>query len=203
MPTERGAIVKRVLKAGLATGIAIIYRAINPILDRWGSCLSLAKLASRLKHHVPFSTIILGEAEVRGTGNVKLGNSVLCYPDVCFETRGQGQIVAGEHVVFSKGVHIIAHEHISIGKGTLIGEYTSIRDQNHRYHVNSPIWDSGYISKPVRIGENVWIGRGVCVLPGVTIGSNAVVGANAVVTHDVKENSVVAGIPAIPISKES
>ncbi len=52
------------------------------------------------------------------------------------------------------------------------------------------------LSKPVVIEENAWIGGGAVILPGVTIGKNAVVGAGAVVTHDVPNNTVVAGNPA-------
>lgn len=39
------------------------------------------------------------------------------------------------------------------------------------------------------------------ILPGVTIGSNVVVAAGAVVTHDVPDNSLVAGVPAQVIRK--
>ena len=52
------------------------------------------------------------------------------------------------------------------------------------------------IPAPIRIGNDVWIGSNVTVTPGVTIGDNAIVGAGAVVTKDVKENTIVAGVPA-------
>ena len=48
----------------------------------------------------------------------------------------------------------------------------------------------------VTIGNNVFIGAESVVLPGVTIGNNVVVGANSTVTHDVPDNTVVAGSPA-------
>ena len=48
----------------------------------------------------------------------------------------------------------------------------------------------------VTIGNNVFIGAESVVLPGVTIGSNVIIGANSTVTHDVPDNSVVAGSPA-------
>ena len=50
--------------------------------------------------------------------------------------------------------------------------------------------------------ENDWrvvptrIGRGAVVLCGVTVGARAMVGAGAVVTHDVRPDAVVAGVPA-------
>ena len=48
----------------------------------------------------------------------------------------------------------------------------------------------------VTIGNNVFIGAESVVLPGVTIGNNVIVGANSTVTHDVPDNTVVAGSPA-------
>lgn len=46
------------------------------------------------------------------------------------------------------------------------------------------------------IGGNVFIDAESVVLPGVTIGSNVIIGANSTVTHDVPDNTVVAGSPA-------
>ena len=48
----------------------------------------------------------------------------------------------------------------------------------------------------VTIGDNVFIGAESVVLPGVTVGSNVIIGANSTVTHDVPDNTVVAGSPA-------
>lgn len=48
----------------------------------------------------------------------------------------------------------------------------------------------------VNIGDNVFIGAESVILPGVTIGSNVIIGANSTVTHDIPDNTVVAGSPA-------
>ena len=48
----------------------------------------------------------------------------------------------------------------------------------------------------VTIGNNVFVGAESVILPGVTIGNNVVSGANSTVTHDVPDNTVVAGTPA-------
>ena len=48
----------------------------------------------------------------------------------------------------------------------------------------------------VTIGSNVFIGAESVVLPGVTIGNNVIIGANSTVTHNVPDNTVVAGSPA-------
>ncbi len=53
----------------------------------------------------------------------------------------------------------------------------------------------------VSIGNDCWIGHKVIILPGVSIANGAVAAAGAVVTRDVAPYSVVAGVPARPVSK--
>ena len=48
----------------------------------------------------------------------------------------------------------------------------------------------------VTIGNNVFIGAESVILPGVTIGNNVIIGANSTVTHNIPDNTVVAGTPA-------
>lgn len=50
--------------------------------------------------------------------------------------------------------------------------------------------------KDVIIGNDVWLGANVVVLPGVQIGDGVIVAAGAVVTKNIKDYSVVAGVPA-------
>lgn len=160
-----------------------------------------ARLRASITGPVDPSVVILGVAEVRGTGGVELGRNLFLYPDLYLETQAPGRIVIGDDVVMSRGVHVVAFQEIQIGAGTMIGEYASLRDANHRFGGDQAIRYSGHDAAPIRVGRNVWIGRGVMVLPGVTIGDGAVIGANAVVTRDVAPGAVVVGVPARPWSK--
>jgi serine O-acetyltransferase len=51
------------------------------------------------------------------------------------------------------------------------------------------------------IGGHVDLSAGCKVLGPIRVGDHALVGANAVVTRDVAQNTVVAGVPARPISR--
>lgn len=57
-------------------------------------------------------------------------------------------------------------------------------------------------AKNVIIGDHVWIGMNVAINKGVNIGKNSIVAGNSVVTHDVPENVIVAGIPAVIVKKD-
>ncbi|HRD67990.1 MAG TPA: acyltransferase [Candidatus Competibacter sp.] len=158
-----------------------------------------ARLRASITGPVGPSVVIMGVAEVRGAGRIELGRNLFLYPGLYLETQEPGRIVIGDDVVMSRGVHVVAFQEIQIGPGTMIGEYASLRDANHRFSADQPIRRSGHDAAPIRIGRNVWIGRGVTVLPGVTIGDGAVIGANAVVTRDVGPGAVMVGVPARPL----
>ena len=160
---------------------------------------SFSRLRAELACPLPSTAVVLGRAHVFGTGRVRCGENLLLYPDLHLETQQEAEITLGDDVVISRGVHIVAFASIHIGRGVMIGEYSSIRDANHTRGDDAPIRDSGHIARPISIGDEVWIGRGVTILPGVTIGNHATVGANAVVIQDVPPGIVVAGVPARPI----
>ena len=160
-----------------------------------------ASLAADMKNDLPSSVVVLGRAHVYGSGAIQCGESVLLYPDLHLETQRPGSISIGDGVVISRGVHVVAMAGIEIGTGSMIGEYTSIRDANHLRSAGVPIRDAGHDAKAIRIGREVWIGRGAAILAGVTIGDYATIGAGAVVTRDVGENEIVGGVPAKPLRR--
>lgn len=194
---------KRRKKALLAAPLRLLLRSSYWVREPMRRLCCHAALAARLKNPLPDTVVVLGRCWVFGTGNLYFGSNAYLYPHLHFETQGAASIRLGERVVLSRGVHLVAMAGITIGDGTMIGEYTSIRDANHRRREGISIRDAGYEAAAVTIGPEVWIGRGVTVLAGVTIGRGATIGANAVVTRDVPAGTVVGGVPAIPLGKRS
>ena len=192
--------IKRGIKTLASTLLSGFLRSTAPLREGAERIYAHALLAATLREPLPASVIVLGKTSIHGTGRVHFGENVLLYPDVHLETQGSARIELGDGVVISRGTHIVAVAGVSIGKGSMIGEYTSIRDANHNRDPDRPIRDSGFVAKPIEIGREVWLGRGVVVLGGVQIGDKATVGANAVVTRDVPGGVTVVGIPAVPIS---
>lgn len=183
-------ILSRTLRA-----LARLTGVITPRLRRlWAH----ARLAAELDTPVHACVVIESAADLHGTRRITLGRRLYVYGGQHWETQGSGTLHIGDGVVLSRGVHLVAHAGVSIGEGSMIGEYASVRDANHRRGAG-PLRDSGHTAAAITIGRQVWIGRGAAVLAGVHIGDGAVVAANAVVTRDVPPGAVVGGVPARPL----
>ena len=103
---------------------------------------------------------------------MKLGKNFVRLNGVILDPSHCWLIEIGDNVTMAPRVHILCHD--ASTKAFL--NYTKIGR--------------------VTIGDNVFIGAESVVLPGVTIGNNVIIGSNSTVTHDVPDNSVVAGSPA-------
>lgn len=111
----------------------------------------------------------------------------------------------------------LPHAGITIGRNSLIGEYSVIRGQggvtigdrvytspftqiiavNHVFDdPERPFTEQGITAEGIVIEDDVWIGSGAVVTDSVRIGRGAVVAAGAVVTQDVPPHTVVGGVPA-------
>lgn len=103
----------------------------------------------------------------------------------------RGRIAVGERTSFNYGCVLVSHERIEIGKGCLFGPNVHVYDFDHGMEQGAEMYrDQPVVTKPVRIGDNVWLGADVVVLKGVTIGDNAVIGAGSVVSKDVPANTL-------------
>jgi acetyltransferase-like isoleucine patch superfamily enzyme len=139
-----------------------------------------------------------GTVRITGVfGHIKIGNSAHFGDGVKLGASKNASLLIGDYVSINQGCFIISIESITIGDYCRIGEYVSIRDNDHEWaDPCTPIVKQGYRVKPVTIGKDVWVGRAACIMKGVTIGDGAIIGAGAVVTKDVGAHSIVGGVPA-------
>lgn len=132
--------------------------------------------------------------------------------DPSFEFVGRGTILTGEGTIrIGKGGHIAGGSQIEAAPGTsiVVGNYVRIGSNVRIHTVNYAVdqdfrrseSDLDLVTADVTISNGVWIGDNVLILQGVSIGENAVVGGSAVVTRDVPAGTVVAGVPARPLSE--
>lgn len=133
---------------------------------------------------------------------------------------GENTIVMHGAVLHVYNFRNLPHAGITIGRDSLIGEYTVIRGQggvtigdrvytspftqliavNHVFdNPNKPFVDQGITAEGIIIEDDVWLGANAVITDGVRVGRGAVVAAGAVVTKDVPPHTVVAGVPARPI----
>ncbi len=83
-------------------------------------------------------------------------------------------------------------DEVVVGHNTWFGEGVRIYDHNHKYEDKSrPIWQQGFNSAPIKIGNNCWIGANCVILKGVTIGDNTVIGANNLIYKSIPSGVVV------------
>lgn len=127
--------------------------------------------------------------------NVRLGEYVTI--DVFEGAR----LRLGDNVKFTMGCVIASAKNVFVGNDTMVGEYSSIRDANHKIELSNLIREQELVTEDVYIGSDVWIGRGSLVLKGAHINNGAVIGANSLVKGTIQSNEIGVGTPVRIISK--
>jgi acetyltransferase-like isoleucine patch superfamily enzyme len=177
-------------------------RSLRTILQNVGSgefyrILDEASSGARIGgncHLRPGATIYEG---VTLGDNVETGHNIMVREDTVI---GEGSII-GTNVIIDGRVRI--GKRVRIETGVYIPPETIIEDDvflgpfvvitNDKYPV------SRRLKGPV-IKKGAVIGANSILIPGVTIGEEAVVAAGSIVTRDVPPRTVVAGVPAKPLT---
>jgi acetyltransferase-like isoleucine patch superfamily enzyme len=169
---------------------------------------------------------IENSVRLRFANYIRLGQGVYLDQNTYLHACPNGiEIGANTIVMHGAVLHVynfrnLPHAGITIGRDSLIGEYTVIRGQGGVHigdrvytspftqiiavdHVfddpHQPFIEQGITAEGIFIEDDVWLGSGAIITDGVRVGQGAVVAAGAVVTRDVPAHTVVGGVPAKPI----
>ena len=157
------------------------------------------------KMFYPGARLIRRPIYIRGKKSLTYGKNFTTGYSCRFDLEGSKKtLFIGENCQIGDNVHFVAYERVEVGNGCLLASKIFISDTSHGAYNNDDETakpcvlpnERKLVTAPVKIGNNVWIGENVVILSGVTIGDGCIIGANSVVTHDVRENSIVAGSPA-------
>ena len=104
------------------------------------------------------------------------------------------RLVIGDHCMLRERIWISAHQEISMGDGSGIGQDGMVIDSD--VHPVTTDGKNQVTTKPVHIGKNVWVGAHCIILKGVTIGDETIIGAGSLVSKDVPDHVLAYGRPA-------
>ncbi|MCH4147707.1 MAG: sugar O-acetyltransferase [Prevotella sp.] len=108
----------------------------------------------------------------------------------------------GNGIIIGEGTYINYNCTILDGACVRFGAYVKVGPNCQFY---TPVHPHDFMQRrepgetcfPITIGDDAWICGGVIVCPGVTIGKRSIVAAGSVVIHDVPDDCLVAGNPAV------
>ena len=135
-------------------------------------------------------------------GKITIGD----YTHICrlveFSVPSGGELIVGEKVFIGRGVVISAHCQVVIGRHTMMGEFVSIHDNDHRMdQAELPVAERGFVAGKLEVGSNCWIGAKAVLVRGSGMQENCVLGAGAVLTRELPAGTTAVGVPAKPVSR--
>lgn len=166
---------------------------------------------------------IENNVRLRFADNIRLGKGTFLDQGTYLHACPRGiELGEGTWIMHGAVLHVynfrnLPHAGITIGKNSLVGEYSVIRGQggvrigdrvytspfsqliavNHVFDDPSrPFVDQGITAEGIVVEDDVWIGSGAIITDGVRVGKGAVVAAGSVVTKDIPPHTVVGGVPA-------
>ncbi len=149
----------------------------------------------------PQARLIRRPVYMRGGKSLEGGKGLTTGRFCRFDLDGTKQtLLIGDNCEMGDMTHIVALNHVEIGKDVLIASKCFISDTSHGcYNGDNP--DSpdsipnrrALVSGTTRIGDRVWIGENAVILAGADIGDGCIIGAGSIVSKPIPAGSMVVG----------
>ena len=147
--------------------------------------------------------------------NSQIGNGCQVFMSVMEGAVLEDDVDIGPFARLRRGAHLMEHVHMGnfgevkdsvLGPGVKMGHFSYIGNANIGAHTNIGAGTitcnyDGAKKHHTEIGENVFIGSDTMLVAPLKLGDRSRTGAGAVVTKDVKEDTLVVGMPARAIRK--
>jgi acetyltransferase-like isoleucine patch superfamily enzyme len=117
--------------------------------------------------------------------------------------RHEPRLCIGSDVYIGQYSTIQCVSRIEIADGCVMSERVFITDFSHGFDpragliMRQPLVHRG----DVHLQEGTFVGYQACIMPGVTLGKHCVVAANSVVTRSFPDYTMIAGSPAVAVSR--
>jgi acetyltransferase-like isoleucine patch superfamily enzyme len=129
--------------------------------------------------------------------NILVGDNVYIGHNTILKGYHNSIMVIGTDTWIGQGCFIHSAGGLEIGRSVGIGPMVKIITSAHMdNNIEIPVLFHDLKFKKVIIEDGADIGVGAIILPGVKIGEGSVVGAGSVVTKNVKEYTIVTGVPS-------
>ncbi len=123
----------------------------------------------------------------------KLGKGVIIKPSV--NIKYPWHLSVGNHVWIGEHAWIDNLTKITIGNNVCISQGAMLLTGNHNY--KKPTFD--LVVRTIILEDGSWIGAHAIVCPGVVCGQNSILAVNSVATHNMDENMIYQGNPAVSV----
>lgn len=128
---------------------------------------------------------------VRKNSKIKLSDRSYLDKGTLLRLTDNAKFSLGKNSGFNSYCVITCRDEIIIGDNVMFGPFVTIHDHDHIYKTKDLMKNSGYLSAPIIIEDNVWIGGNVIILKGVTIGTGSVIAAGTIISKDIAPYSIV------------
>jgi bifunctional UDP-N-acetylglucosamine pyrophosphorylase/glucosamine-1-phosphate N-acetyltransferase len=164
------------------------------------------------------NTIVGERCEIGPNAHIRssqIGNGCKVFMSVMEGAQLEDDVDIGPFARLRKGAHLMEHVHMGnfgevkdsvLGPGVKMGHFSYIGNATIGANTNIGAGTitcnyDGQKKHPTEIGEDVFIGSDTMLVAPLKLGDRSRTGAGAVVTKDVKEDTLVVGMPARAIRK--